>query len=146
MVHLAMTHRRATLADVPLLAGLNHQLIRDEGHRNPMTVPELAERMSAWLSSGEYTAVLFEADDEVVAYALYAEQLTEVYLRHLFVVRHRRRHGFGRQAMSMLQFSIWPRDKRLTVQVLCTNAPALAFYRTLGYADYCLSLEMMPKS
>jgi hypothetical protein len=28
-----------------LLAELNHQLIRDEGHRNRMTVPELKRRM-----------------------------------------------------------------------------------------------------
>ena len=29
-----LTLRRATDADAPLLAELNHQLIRDEGHRN----------------------------------------------------------------------------------------------------------------
>jgi len=29
-----MTFRAATVDDCPLLAELNHQLIRDEGHRN----------------------------------------------------------------------------------------------------------------
>jgi hypothetical protein len=52
-----VTYRIATQADVPLLAELNHQLIRDEGHSNPMTVPQLAERMSNWIE-GEYTAIL----------------------------------------------------------------------------------------
>jgi hypothetical protein len=45
-----MNFRSATLDDAPLLAEMNHQLIRDEGHRNPMTVFELAERMREWLS------------------------------------------------------------------------------------------------
>jgi hypothetical protein len=53
-----MTYRIATANDVALLAEMNHQLIRDEGHRNPMAVPELHGRMKAWIES-EYTAVLF---------------------------------------------------------------------------------------
>jgi hypothetical protein len=52
-----MTFRRASLDDCALLAELNHQLIRDEGHINQMTVPELEQRMRAWLSS-EYAAIL----------------------------------------------------------------------------------------
>src|SRR5262245_41538269 len=50
-----MTFRAATLEDCPRLADLNHQLIQDEGHRNPMTVPELEQRMRDWISS-EYRA------------------------------------------------------------------------------------------
>jgi GNAT superfamily N-acetyltransferase len=89
-----MTFRRATLNDCALLAELNHQLIRDEGHRNKMSVPELEERMKGWLAS-EYAAVIFEDRKEIVAYALYREQPEEIYLRHLFVVRDRRRQGIG---------------------------------------------------
>ena len=36
-----MEYRFATAADAPVLAVMNQQLIRDEGHRNPMTLPEL---------------------------------------------------------------------------------------------------------
>ena len=36
-----MKHRLANLSDVAWLADWNHQLIRDEGARNSMTVPEL---------------------------------------------------------------------------------------------------------
>jgi hypothetical protein len=73
-----MTFRPATLADCPLLAQLNHQLIHDEGHRNQMTIPELEERMRGWLS-GEYRATIFEHEGEVVAYTLFREQPEEIY-------------------------------------------------------------------
>ena len=41
-----MTYRFANEHVAPLLAELNHQLIQDEGHRNPMDVPELTERIA----------------------------------------------------------------------------------------------------
>ena len=59
-----MTFRIATQSDCALLAELNHQLIRDEGHRNAMTVPELEARLRTWLAS-EYRAVIFEEHGEV---------------------------------------------------------------------------------
>lgn len=139
-----ITHRRATSADCPLLGDLNHQLIQDEGHRNPMNVLELEQRMRRWLE-GEYVAILFEEGGEVVAYALYREQPDEIYLRQLFVVRHRRRQGLGKQAMHLLRSEIWPKTKRLTVEVLTANTAAVAFWRAIGYRDYSLKLEIVPK-
>ena len=136
--------RPATQDDCGLLAELNHQLIRDEGHRNPMSVPQLEQRMMDWLAS-EYRAVLFEADGEVVAYALFREQPDQIYLRQLFVVRHKRRRGFGRKAVQILRSHIWPRDKRLTVEVLVANESAVAFWRAVGYVDYALTLEVTPQ-
>jgi predicted acetyltransferase len=138
-----VTHRRATPDDCPLLAELNHQLIRDEGHRNRMTVPELEQRMRGWLA-GEYIAIMFENDGEVIAYALYREQPDEIYLRQLFVVRQRRREGLGKQAMHQLRSEIWPKTKRLTVEVLVVNTAAVAFWRAVGYRDHSLTLEIMP--
>src|SRR5882757_9336719 len=111
-----MTYQRATTNDCPLLGELNHQLIQDEGHKNPMTVLELEQRLRGWLA-GEYAAVLFEESAEVVAYALYREQPDEIYLRQLFVVRHHRRKGLGKQAMHLLRSEIWCKTKRLTVEV-----------------------------
>jgi GNAT superfamily N-acetyltransferase len=139
-----LTHRRATRADCRLLAALNHQLIRDEGHRNPMTEAQLAQRMRGWLARGEYRAELFEERGEVVAYALYRESADEIYLRHLFVVRTRRRQGLGRRAMRLLFDEIWPRGKRLTVEVLCANTTGVAFWKAMGYREYSLGLEIMP--
>ena len=130
--------------DCALLAELNHQLIRDEGHCNPMTVPELEQRMKGWLAS-EYAAVIFENDGEVVAYALYCEQPEEIYLRQLFVVPNRRRQGVGRQAMEILRSKVWPKHKRLTVEVLVHNPAAIAFWRAVGYQAYSLTLEILPQ-
>ena len=136
--------RPATNADLDLLAEWNHQLIEDEGHRNPMTVQQLAERMKGWLQ-GEYRAVIFEGENESVAYALYRTEESLIYLRQLFVRRDRRREGIGRAAMTLLRNEIWPRDRRLTVEVLCANQAAVAFWRGVGYQDYSLMLEIMPE-
>jgi len=138
----AVTFRAATLDDCARLAELNHQLIRDEGHRNPMKVPQLEERMRAWLA-GEYRAVIYEDGGEVVAYALFRESADEIYLRQLFVVRHRREQGIGHRAVEILRSEIWPKDKRLTVEVLTANKRAVKFWRSVGYADYALRLEIM---
>jgi predicted metal-dependent HD superfamily phosphohydrolase/GNAT superfamily N-acetyltransferase len=138
-----ITFRMAVLEDCGLLAELNHQLIRDEGHRNPMTVPQLAQRMRGFIQ-GEYRAIIFEQHREVVAYALYREGPEEILLRQLFVVRHRRRQGIGRRAVEMLRSQVWPQTKRLTVEVLVANQEAVAFWRDMGYLDYALTLEIMP--
>src|SRR5215813_217356 len=105
---MTMHSRFATVADARFLAELNHQLIRDEGHRNPMDVAQLEHRMRGWLNSGEYRAVIFTQEDMPVAYALYREAPDEIYLRQFFVVRTRRRHGIGRSALQSLLSDIWP--------------------------------------
>jgi len=141
-----MLYRVASIEDCPRLAALNAQLIQDEGHRNPMTVAQLEDRMRGWLLSGEYQALLWENNAEVVAYALLRDTATEVYLRQFFVVRHRRREGIGRQAIEALCTQVWSRHKRWTVSVLVQNVPAVAFWRALGYTDYALTLEIMPQA
>ncbi len=138
-----MNFRPAALDDCALLAELNHQLIRDEGHRNKMTVAELEQRMKDWLAS-EYAGAIFEEGGGTIAYALYSEQPEEIYLRQLFVVRNRRRQGVGRKAFEILRSQIWPANKRLTVEVLVQNAAAVAFWRAVGYKDYSLKLEILP--
>ncbi len=137
-----MTWRLATKRDCRLLAELNHQLIVDEGHRNQMSATELEARLKNWLDEA-YEVALFEVGGEVAAYALYRVQTGEIYLRHFFVVRHRRRQGIGRQALALLRGHIWPRAERLTVSVLTHNQAALDFWRAMGYRDYCLTLEII---
>ncbi len=109
-----------------------------------MSIPELEQRMRGWLAS-EYTAMIFEEDGAIIAYALYREQPEEIYLRQLFVVRDRRRKGVGRQAVEILRTKIWPANKRLTVDILVQNTAAIAFWRAVGYRDYCLALEILPE-
>jgi GNAT superfamily N-acetyltransferase len=138
-----MEYRHATAADVPALAAMNGQLIRDEGHRNPMTVAELADRMAGWLA-GEYEAVLFEEGGPPVGYALYRREPAYVYLRQLFVRPGDRRRGVGRAAIDWLRRHAWA-GGRVRVEVLVGNAAGVAFWRALGFADYCLTLELEPE-
>jgi ribosomal protein S18 acetylase RimI-like enzyme len=138
-----LSWRFATEADLDLLAEWNHQLIRDEGHRNPMTVSQLADRMKGWLA-GEYQAVIF-SDAETVSYALFKKGDSLIYLRQLFVRCDRRRIGIGRTAVAILKREVWPASVRLTVDVLCSNQAAIAFWHSLGYTDYSLTLEIVPK-
>jgi predicted acetyltransferase len=137
-------YRVASADDCRVLAEWNHQLIQDEGHRNPMTVAELAQRMQGWLATGEYRAIIFEDKNEAVAYALFHETEAEIYLRQFFVVPHRRREGIGRSAIQQLFAECWPRNKRWTVDVLTKNLSAVSFWRAIGYTDYGLSLEIIP--
>jgi GNAT superfamily N-acetyltransferase len=138
-----MHHRFAASEDAALLGALNHQLIQDEGHRNPMSIPELETRMREWIAS-DYRAVLFEEDSEVVAYALYREDNDLLYLRQFFVQRALRRRGIGRRCMMILFSGIWPRNKRVTVDALTQNPAAISFWRSLGFADYALTWEIYP--
>jgi ribosomal protein S18 acetylase RimI-like enzyme len=131
--------------DLDILAEWNHQLIRDEGHRNPMTVSQLRDRMRQWLS-GDYAAVIFDKDGESVAYALFRESEDEIYLRQLFVKRENRQQGIGKEAVRILKEEIWTKSKRLTVDVLSGNKPGIAFWHSAGYKDYCLTLEIMPNT
>ena len=91
-----MILRFASLEDAPVLGRLNRELVEDEGHRNRMSVEELEARMRAWLG-GEYRALVGEEDGGIVGYALFRETADEVYLRQLFIARHRRRTGLGRR-------------------------------------------------
>lgn len=123
---------------------MNLQLIQDESHRNPMSLPELAQRMREWLGAG-YEAVIFESGNRPVAYALHHRQDDFIYLRQFFVHREMRRRGVGRTAVGILRTEVWPRGIRIVVTALIDNAPALAFWRAVGFTDYCLSLEILPQ-
>ena len=94
-------YRSATVEDAAVLAPMNAQLIRDEGHRNPMTMLQLQERLSDWLK-GEYQAFLFELDARVIGYALYRIEPEFVYLRQIFVLPELRRRGIARAALEWL--------------------------------------------
>jgi len=139
-----LAFRVATADDAPALGRLNHQLIRDEGHRNPMNEGELVERMRGWLVDEGYEALVAFDGGEPVAYVLWRDQADCVYLRQIFVQRDYRRQGTARHLMLSV-FERWP-AKRLVVDVLAGNARALAFWRRMGYRDYAVMLERLPLS
>ena len=138
---IILGHRVATSADVPILARMNQQLIEAEGHRNPMDLTELETRMASMLGE-DYTATLFEWESQIVAYGLWRDELDWVYLRQFFVTRDFRRRGFGAQAIRVLADEVWPAERRIRVDVLIGNRPALEFWRAVGFVDYLIKLEM----
>ena len=131
---------RATEADAQTLALMNKMLIEDEGHRNPMTFAELTERMRRWLG-GEYRAYLIIVEKSVAGYCLFKEEIDFVYIRQFFVAREQRREGIGRQAIERLSDEVWPRGKRLRLDVLTANPSGIQFWRRCGFSDYCLTME-----
>ena len=137
---LNLNYRFASPQDAAILAEMNHQLIRDEGHRNPMTLTELTQRMSGWLN-GQYLAVLFKDRDQIVGYALFRHEPEFVYLRQLFVSADHRRRGIGRHALEWLRQFAWPRATRIRVEVLVDNEAARAFWRSVGFGEYCVTME-----
>jgi len=137
--------RRATISDLELLGSLNHQLIEDEKHRTALTLSQLRERMRSWITV-DYTAMFFEYKGEVVGYALYRDEPGLIYLRQFFVRRDRRRKSMGRKALELLRTQIWPANKRITVEVLSANEPAVAFWKAVGFKEYALTLEIFPSA
>jgi ribosomal protein S18 acetylase RimI-like enzyme len=135
-----MHYRQATATDATLLGEMNHRLICDEGHRNPMTLGELAGRMAEWLAA-EYEAVLFEDDAGVAGYALFRREPEHIYLRQFYVEPQRRRQGIGRAAIAHFLKHHWQDRARIRVDVLIGNEAAIAFWKSVGFADYFLTLE-----
>jgi GNAT superfamily N-acetyltransferase len=140
-VTLALGHRVATFGDIPTLARMNQQLIEDEGHRDRLSLHQLEARMRSLLD-GDYTATLFEWDSQIVAYGLWRDEPDWVYLRQFFVARDCRRRGIGAHAARLLTDEVLPADKRIRVNVLIGNRPALEFWRAVGFVDYLITLEM----
>ncbi len=135
-----MDYRTASEGDLPLLAEFNQQLINDEGCPNPMSVAELENRMRAWLIRA-YAAVLFLSDGSVVGYALYRNDDTGIFLRQFFICRAERRKGLGRAAVDLLFGRVWPDGAAISLEALCANKAAIAFWHAVGFEDYALTLR-----
>lgn len=145
---MAMKYRLANNADLPLLAGMNAQLIQDEGHRNPMDLGQLEMRMKNWLDS-IYQAVIFEENGVVVGYVLYRDadggwegKSKGVYLRQFFVVREHRRKGIGTAAFELLRSQLLGDGCRITLETLTGNKAAQVFWQAIGFREYCVSYEL----
>jgi GNAT superfamily N-acetyltransferase len=133
--------RFASVDDAETLGALNAQLIRDEGHRNSMTVPQLVERMTRWLQ-GEYEAVVVEEGSTVIGYALFRRDADYVYLRQIFVRTENRRRGIGRSLVQWLAANAWQNVPRVRIDVLVGNDAGRQFWTSIGFRDYCLTMEM----
>ena len=130
----------AGIQDAPALAEMNQRLIRDEGHRNLMGIEELTARITGWLG-GDYEAVLFSRAESAVGYALYRREPDHVYLRQFFVELESRRQGVGRRAIKWMWDNVWQDVQRLRLDVLIGNQGAHAFWESVGFSDYCITME-----
>ncbi len=138
-----MNFRQADKSDLVLLSRWNHQLIRDERHRNPMNILQLKRRMSGWLKK-EYKALLFEEDQVPIGYALYRKEKDHIYLRQFFIDKPYRRKGRGQKAMKLLITRCWPRKSRVVLEVLIRNERAIRFWKSVGFKEYCLTMKKGP--
>lgn len=133
--------RIANDADAAQLAAMNQQLVRDESHRNSMSRAELEERMRNWLVK-EYQASIFTVDGATAGYALYKHEQDWTYLRQFFILPELRRQGLGRAAMRWLVQNAWRNVRRIRLDVLVGNTAGISFWRSVGFHDYCITMEM----
>lgn len=135
-----ISFRIATIDDADEIAGMNQQLIRDEGHRNAMSIQELTDRMRDWLR-GEYEAIMMVVGLNPIGYVLFRRERDHIYLRQFFVVPEQRRKGIGRSAIIWMRENAWADAARIRLDVLVGNTSGLAFWRAIGFSDYCITLE-----
>lgn len=136
-----LNFRIAAPEDAATLASLNAELIKDEGHRNPMSVSQLERRMADWLG-GDYEAVFIEHSGETVGYALYRCETEHVYLRQLFIIAAMRRRGLGRSAIDWLRVNARAGIRRLRIEVLTSNPGGIEFWRSVGFHEYAMTMEL----
>ena len=137
----SLEFRFAKEADVPWLARMNQELIRDEGHRNKMSVPDLERRMSDFLRN-EYDAVIVSNSHSDIGYALYRQNPEWLYLRQIFVTEKMRCIGIGRRMIEWLRDNPWKEYKIIRTDVLVGNIAGIDFWKAAGFREYCITMEM----
>lgn len=135
--------REATPHDAPELALMNRMLIEDEGAPNPMSLDGLTARMTDWLVSGTYQAVVITRDEAVVGYVLYHSETdaadvtgVNIYVRQFFVKRAYRRRGIGRRAFEQVVATHFPPNATIILEVLAGNLQGQVFWERLGFEPY----------
>jgi predicted acetyltransferase len=112
----------------------------DSKHRNPMNLSQLSRRMRRWLRSG-YRAYFFKEDDRVIGYCVFIKEKEYLYIRQFYIERTARRQGLGRKAFQWLRRHIWKKEHRFRMDVLVGNKVAIGFWKSVGFKDYCLTME-----
>lgn len=140
--HTVIVVRRAEERDLPLLALMNQTLIRDEGSRNPMSLPELEARMSGWLAS-EWCMAVLEVSGAIIGYSVfrigkdsYFPERDFVYVRQYFIRSEYRGKGLGRACFKSMVETHFPKGCRIELESLATNPGGMAFWRSLGFEVY----------
>lgn len=127
----------ANVDDVPILALMNKHLIEDEGSTNPMTLPQLEERMRGWVKYGEYSIILISMDNQPVGYTVYLQtEENTLHIRQFFIKRKYRRQGIGKTVIDLIAM-----NTNLTLDVLVTNPSGKAFWEKLGFISHSTRLH-----
>ena len=143
---MTVVYRQASLADLEVLARLNSGLQRDEGNRKRLDDAALRRRMADWLRRGEYQAILAERDGQPLGYGLYRLEEQVIFLRHLYVMPEVRRQGLGRTFYHHLRDERWPAGWPVQLDVLAANSRGQAFWASLGFETYSLTLHQRPNA
>jgi predicted acetyltransferase len=129
----------ATYEDLDILANMNKMLIEDEKHDNKMNIEQLKDRMKEFISS-YYNAYLFKNDNTVVGYALVDMQKNPLYIRHFFICREFRRHGYGKVALSYLLQLLG--TKTVDIEVMYWNEIGLSFWKSVGFVERSIYMRL----
>jgi GNAT superfamily N-acetyltransferase len=140
--------RQATPADFKLLAPMNRELIEDEGHRNPMTIPQLRERFHRFVSEDGWQVDVLLFDGAIVGYATHRYEMDiaeptgmRVHLRQFYIARDKRGAGLGRNALDLLFNSRFKPGDRVFLDVLETNPGGKVFWSRIGFTPYGTAME-----
>jgi uncharacterized glyoxalase superfamily protein PhnB/GNAT superfamily N-acetyltransferase len=139
---MTVTCREADIGDLDAIAGWNRQLQEDEGSP-PMARGDIAARLDRWLDAG-YRAVVFESAQAPVGYALFCVADPDlkgpdgIYLRQFFILRERRRQGFGRRAYAAFAREFCD-GREIVLEALGSNPGAHTFWQTLGFEPYSIT-------
>lgn len=130
------------------LAQMNQRLIEDEAGRNPMTLEQLEARMRGWLARGDYAIELI-LNPQPLGYLVYRNnpdnyfpQQRQIFLRQFFIERAFRRQGLGRAAIELWLATHVPSGSRVLLEVLATNQAAVAFWQSVGFGEYSLTMTL----
>ena len=97
-----------------------------------MSIRELEERMKGFLTS-DYEAYLFEADEDIIGYALVKTDCTPLYLRQFLINRKYRRQHYGTEAFHSLMEYLGA-DK-IDIEVLPWNEAGQHFWESCGFRE-----------
>jgi ribosomal protein S18 acetylase RimI-like enzyme len=134
--------RKAAESDAKLLAQMNKALIHDEGSRNPMTIQQLEERMRGWIMS-DWEVEVLQKGTTIIGYAVYRLTIDEyfpqesfVYLRQFYIMSEHRGKGYGSNVIDHLINHSFPRDAKVTIDVLASNPRGYDFWLKFGFMPH----------
>jgi len=131
--------RPATPADIPEILALIRELAEYE--REPQAATATADDLmrDGFQEPRRFHCLIAESDGEVAGFALYFYNFSTfvgrpgLYLEDLYVMPERRGHGLGKAILLHLARLAHERGcGRMEWSVLDWNAPAIAFYESLG--------------